>query len=101
VDAELLDPVRMVPVPAAEAVHSLQRHIADSAETAGDETLIGRGLAAILARGTGSTVQRRALLRRGDPCDVVAEAVLAMGGASSDPAPASRASVRVLPVAGR
>jgi carboxylate-amine ligase len=75
VEAELLDPLRMTPVSARRALRELFRHIADSAEDAGDGALVRAGLTAILERGTGAAVQRREFARRGDPRDVVRAAV--------------------------
>ncbi|MFP3464642.1 glutamate--cysteine ligase [Leifsonia sp. SIMBA_070] len=75
VGAELLHPVRMRPVPAREAVRELFLHIADSADDAGDGEVVRSGLSTILARRTGSTMQRRAFARSGDPGDVVREAL--------------------------
>ena len=95
VGGELLHPVRMRPVSAREAVRELFLHIADSAEEAGDADLVRHGLSRILTRGTGSTAQRHAFARRGDPADVVREAVRAsVAQAPSIQAPSTSAEPR-------
>lgn len=72
---ELVDPITLRPARADGVIRSLYRHIADAVEDAGDGETVRRGLSDIVRRGTGSTAQRTSLARRGDPADVVRDAI--------------------------
>ncbi|MGO4384204.1 glutamate--cysteine ligase [Specibacter sp. RAF43] len=61
VEGELLHPVLRRPCAAPEAVGALMGHLKEALETSGDGHRVGLGVARILARGTGSSRQRKVL----------------------------------------
>ncbi|WP_128978100.1 carboxylate-amine ligase [Streptomyces roseicoloratus] len=73
--AELLHPLTWQPAAAAEVLEALLDHVGPALDAAGDRDLAERGVAQLLARGTGADLQRAA--HDGDPdlAAVVADAV--------------------------
>ncbi|MFD5329622.1 glutamate--cysteine ligase [Streptomyces sp. NPDC127092] len=71
----LLHPLTWQPAPAAEVLEALLDHVGPALDAAGDRDLAERGVAQLLARGTGADLQRAA--HDGDPglALVVADAV--------------------------
>jgi glutamate---cysteine ligase / carboxylate-amine ligase len=61
-DGDLLNPLTGLPEPAAAVANVLLEHVRDSLEHAGDAATVTELLAAVLARGNGSTFQRQAYL---------------------------------------
>jgi carboxylate-amine ligase len=74
-DADLLDPVSLQPVPARAAVDGLLTHVRDALEDAGDHAQVKELYQALLERGNGATRQRETHARTGHLEDVVADAV--------------------------
>lgn len=62
------------PAPAAQVVADLVEHVRPALESSGDVELVQRGVADLLARGGGASMQRNAFARRGSFTDVVAAA---------------------------
>jgi carboxylate-amine ligase len=69
----LVDPVTLVPRPAADVIGDLLEHVRPALAASGDEQLVERGIAAVLARGTGAMRQRMVFDRTGSVADVVAD----------------------------
>jgi carboxylate-amine ligase len=62
------------PVPAAQVLADLVEHVRPALESSGDLELVQRGVADLLARGGGASLQRNAFAHRGSFTDVVAAA---------------------------
>ena len=73
VDADLLDPHTMRPVPAADVLGGLVDHVRPALRAAGDEVLVEKQLALVLAEGNGARRQRAVLEKTGSMVDVVAD----------------------------
>ena len=73
VDADLLDPHTMRPVPAADVLGGLVDHVRPALRAAGDEVLVEKQLALVLAEGNGARRQRDVLEKTGSMVDVVAD----------------------------
>jgi carboxylate-amine ligase len=72
---ELLDPVTGAPRRASVAVGALLEHVEDGFSDPQERVWMRRAIATILRRGTGAETQRKAMAKRGECADVVAEAV--------------------------
>ncbi|UXY25785.1 glutamate--cysteine ligase 2 [Streptomyces sp. HUAS TT20] len=72
---ELLHPKTMRPAPAESVLRDLLEHIADALAGTGDNERAQEALEALLRRGNGASVQRKALERTGSLRDVVTECI--------------------------
>lgn len=70
-DGALLDPGTWRPAPATQVLDRLVAHVRPALEDAGDLPVVRELLAAVLARGTGTTRQRAVFAGSGDPGAVV------------------------------
>ncbi|MDP5183330.1 glutamate--cysteine ligase [Blastococcus sp. BMG 814] len=77
---ELVHPRTGRPAPAADVLADLLDHVRPALAEAGDERLVGDGVAALLARGTGADLQRQVHRETGDLAAVVRAAVEATTG---------------------
>lgn len=76
-EATLVSPITHATRPAADVVGELMAHAAEGLEAHGDRPQVGEGVCGILQRGNGAARQRAALLARGDPLNVVTDALVA------------------------
>lgn len=74
-DATLVSPSALATRPARTVVAELLDHVAAGLEEHGDTDEVRYGVEAILRRGNGATRQRAVRARRGDPRDVVSDAL--------------------------
>ncbi|MCZ2805665.1 glutamate--cysteine ligase [Modestobacter sp. VKM Ac-2983] len=77
---DLVDPRTGQPAPAAEVVAALVEHVRAALRDSGDAERVEEGVAAVLRRGTGATLQRAVFGETGDPTAVVRAAVAATHG---------------------
>ncbi|SEL68962.1 carboxylate-amine ligase [Blastococcus sp. DSM 46786] len=77
---ELVHPRTGRPAPAADVLADLLDHVRPALADAGDERLVGDGVAALLTRGTGADLQRQVHRETGDLAAVVRAAVEATTG---------------------
>lgn len=77
VESELIHPASRRLVPARDAVAALLRHVDGTFSEASERELARRGVRAILRRGTGASLQRRAVGESGDLTRAVASALSA------------------------
>jgi carboxylate-amine ligase len=77
---DLVHPLTGAPSPAAEVVTALVDHVHDALADNNDLQLVERGVAEVLRRGTGATLQRRVFEETGDLAAVVRAAVAATHG---------------------
>jgi carboxylate-amine ligase len=70
---ELLDPLTLLPRPAADVIGDLLELVRPALAETGDEQLVERGLDAVLRRGNGAVRQRAVFERTGSLPDVVAD----------------------------
>jgi carboxylate-amine ligase len=77
---DLVHPLTGAPSPAAEVVTALVDHVHDALADSNDLELVERGVAEVLRRGTGATLQRRVFEETGDLAAVVRTAVAATQG---------------------
>ncbi|MCP2031194.1 carboxylate-amine ligase [Okibacterium sp. HSC-33S16] len=73
VTGNLLDPFSLVPRPVADVVGELHEFVRPALVDTGDDELVERGIAAVLARGNGAVRQRAVFARTGSLPDVVAD----------------------------
>jgi gamma-glutamyl:cysteine ligase YbdK (ATP-grasp superfamily) len=99
-DGNLLHPLTARPQDAGAVALALLQYVRPALRDQGDAEIAESLLRQLLARGTGSRRQRAALLRRGDPGDVVSEAVrvtnLPRGGITDQHEAAVRPARRTL-----
>ncbi|MBO1330383.1 glutamate--cysteine ligase [Streptomyces sp. VRA16 Mangrove soil] len=74
-DGELVSPLDMRPVPAAQAARSLLEHVRPALDDAGDFDEARERLTRLLREGNGAVVQRAVMRRTGSLRDVVADCV--------------------------
>ncbi|MFH8770085.1 glutamate--cysteine ligase [Streptomyces sp. NPDC017958] len=74
-DEDLLDPVTMLPRPAARVLYSLLQHTGDALTDSGDAAGVEEAVAKVLRRGNGAREQRLLMERTGSLRDVVTACV--------------------------
>ncbi|MFF1253008.1 glutamate--cysteine ligase [Pseudarthrobacter sp. NPDC058329] len=84
VEGNLMHPLMYVPCPATEAVQALLTHIRPALVSSGDEEYVRLGLAGILAFGTGSHLQRAAMVSSQSLAAVVMDAVERTHGTATE-----------------
>ncbi|MCZ2850917.1 carboxylate-amine ligase [Modestobacter sp. VKM Ac-2978] len=77
---DLVDPRTGRPAPAAEVVTALVEHVRAALRDSGDAERVEAGVADVLRRGTGATLQRAVFDETSDPAAVVRAAVAATHG---------------------
>jgi glutamate---cysteine ligase / carboxylate-amine ligase len=77
---DLVDPVTSRPAPAADVVAALVEHVRPALTDLGDVAFVEQGVAEVLRRGSGVTLQRRVFAATGDLAAVVRAAVTATHG---------------------
>jgi carboxylate-amine ligase len=85
---QLADPLTQFPAPASQVVETLLDHVRDSLEEAGDYDAVRQLVGELLARGTGSQLQRADYARRHQLRDVVTHALRRTRGEHKQLAPA-------------